>query len=100
MLAACFGLIARSPEAANAFTFVVMFLPYISSALVPTGTMPQGLRWFAAHQPVTPIIETVRALLMGTSAHGQALAAIAWCIGGLILGSAVATFLYKRRTGR
>jgi ABC-2 type transport system permease protein len=99
-LAACFGLIARSAEAANAFTFVVMFLPYVSSAFVPTGTMPAPLRAFAAHQPVTPIIETLRGLLIGPYTGGHAVVALAWCIGAAIGGSAVATFLFRRRTAR
>jgi len=97
-LAACFGLIARSPEAADAFSFVVMFVPYVSSAFVPTGTMPGVLRAFAAHQPVTPIIETVRGLMMGTSTGSHAAVALAWCLGGTIAGAALATLLYRRRT--
>jgi ABC-2 type transport system permease protein len=97
-LAACFGLLARTPEAANAFTFVVMFLPYVSSAFVPTATMPAALRAFAAHQPVTPIIETLRGLMMGTSTGGHAATALAWCLAAVILGVALATTLFKRRT--
>src|SRR3712207_3593919 len=57
--AALIGLAARSPEGANGFTFLVMFLPYPSSAFVPIETMPGWLRGFAAHQPITPVIETV-----------------------------------------
>ena len=97
-LAACFGLIARTAEAANAFTFIVMFLPYVSSAFIPTRTMPRGLRAFATHQPVTPIIETVRGLLTGTPIGGDAVTALAWCIGGIVLGCAGATLLFRRRT--
>jgi ABC-2 type transport system permease protein len=97
-LAACFGLLAHSAEAANAFTFVVMFLPYVSSAFVPTSTMPAALRAFAAHQPVTPVIETIRGLLMGPSAGSHAAVAIAWCVGAIFGGSALATFLFRRRT--
>src|SRR5215470_11692240 len=65
-LAAAIGLVAKSPEAANGFTFFVMFLPYASSAFVPVDTMPGWLQGFAEHQPVTPVIETVRGLLLGT----------------------------------
>ena len=64
-LGAAFGLLASNPEAAGAFSFVVMFLPYLSSAFVPPETMPAGLQAIAEHQPITPITETVRALLMG-----------------------------------
>jgi ABC-2 type transport system permease protein len=99
-LAACFGLVARSPEAANAFSFVVMFLPYVSSAFVPTRTMPEALQWFADHQPVTPIIETLRSLLMGTPSAGHAVAAVAWCAGAVIGGCVVASVLFRRRTAR
>ncbi len=73
-LATALGLLAKNPEAANGFTFVILFLPYVSSAFVPAETMPTWLRWFAENQPVTPIIETVRGLLMQTrsaTAHGS-----------------------------
>ncbi|WP_309227334.1 ABC transporter permease [Micromonospora thermarum] len=65
-LSAAFGLLARTPEAASGVTFLVMFLPYPSSAFVPVETMPAWLRGFADHQPVTPVIETLRALLLAT----------------------------------
>ena len=64
-LAALVGVLVRSPDAAGAFSFVVMFLPYVSSAFVPVETLPSWLRGFAEHQPVTPVIETVRGLLAG-----------------------------------
>ena len=65
-LAAALGLLAGSPEAANGFTFLILFLPYASSAFVPVDTMPTWLQGFAEHQPVTPVIETLRGLLLGT----------------------------------
>ena len=65
-LAALVGLLARTPEAANGFTFILMFLPYASSAFVPIATMPTWLQGFSGHQPITPIIESVRGLLNGT----------------------------------
>lgn len=99
-LAACFGLIARSPEAANAFSFLVMFLPYVSSAFVPTDTMPAGLRAFAEHQPVTPVIETLRGLLMGTPIGPDAWIAVAWCAGLAVAGATGAALLFRRRTAR
>jgi ABC-2 type transport system permease protein len=95
-LAAAFGMLARNAEAAGAFSFIVMFLPYVSSAFVPTGTMPAGLRAVAAHQPLTPIVETLRGLMMGGPT--QALSAIAWCTGGIVLGIAAAVWLFRRRT--
>jgi ABC-2 type transport system permease protein len=63
-VAAGLGLLAQNPEAANGFTFIFMFLPYVSSAFVPPETMPSWLRWFAHNQPITPVTETVRGLLM------------------------------------
>ena len=97
-LAAAFGLIARNPEAAGAFSFVVMFLPYVSSAFVPPETMPAALEAIAYHQPITPIIETVRALLTGTPAGGDAVAAVAWCAGAIVLGSGAAALLFRARS--
>jgi ABC-2 type transport system permease protein len=94
-LAAAFGLIARSVEAAGAFSFIVMFLPYVSSAFVPTGTMPAGLRTVAAHQPITPIVETLRGLMTGGPTHTPT--ALAWCAGGIAIGCAAAVALFRRQ---
>jgi ABC-2 type transport system permease protein len=99
-LAALLGLVARTVEGANGFTFVVLFLPYLSSAFVPTDTMPAVLRAIANHQPITPIIETVRGLLVGTPIGSNAALAIAWCGGLLLLSYAGATALFRRRTAR
>jgi ABC-2 type transport system permease protein len=97
-LAAAFGLLARSAEAAGAFSFVVMFLPYLSSAFVPPATMPAGLQGIAEHQPVTPVVETLRALMSGGDADGHAAAAVLWCAGLAVVGCAAATALFRRRT--
>jgi ABC-2 type transport system permease protein len=102
-LAAAVGLLARSVEAANSFTIVLMFLPYISTAFVPTDTMPAALRGFAQHQPFTPIIESLRGLWMGHTSTGaspghEAWMAIAWCIGILVLSSGAASWLFRHRT--
>ena len=72
-LAACFGLLVGSPEAANGATFALMFIPYLSSAFVPASTMAAGLRPIAANQPFTPVIETMRGLWMGHTSTGAAL---------------------------
>ena len=66
-IAIIFGLLAKSADAAAAVAFVLMFLPYISSAFVPVNTLPQWLHAYALHQPITPIIETIRSLLIGTT---------------------------------
>ncbi|MEU4780957.1 ABC transporter permease [Micromonospora sp. NPDC023633] len=96
-LSAAFGLLARTPEAANGFTFLVMFLPYPSSAFVPVETMPGWLRGFADHQPVTPVIETLRALLLGTPTGTAPALAVAWCLGILAVSVLLAAALFRRR---
>lgn len=102
-LAAAFGLATGSPEAANGITFVFAFVPYVSSAFVPVRTMTPALRGFAANQPFTPIVETMRGLWMGQTATGasaghEALLAIAWCAGILVASVTVASWLFRRRT--
>ena len=96
-LAAFIGLIAPSPESADAFSFAILFLPYVSSAFVPTDTMPSVLQGFAAHQPVTPIIETLRGLLTGTPIGSAAVVAVAWCLGILLVSVAAAAVVFRRR---
>jgi ABC-2 type transport system permease protein len=96
-LAAVIGLLARSAEAANGFTFLVMFLPYPSSAFVPVHTMPGWIQGFAAHQPVTPVVETLRSLLLGTPAGSSPWQALAWCTGILVTSIALAGVLFRRR---
>ena len=97
-LAATFGLLAKSAEGAAAFGFIVMFLPYVSSAFVPPSTMPGFLRPIAEHQPVTPVIETLRGLMMGTPIGTTWITALAWCLGGIVLGVAASSMLFGRRT--
>jgi ABC-2 type transport system permease protein len=97
-VAVCLGLLARSAEGANGFTFAILFLPYLSSAFVPTETMPAAVRAFAAHQPVTPVTETVRGLLMGTPIGSNGWIAVAWLVGLLVASFAAATILFRRRT--
>jgi len=97
-MAAAIGLIAGSPEAANGFTFVVMFLPYASSAFVPVDTMPSWIQGFAQHQPVTPVIETLRGLLLGTPVGSNAWTALAWCAAILAVSITVSGVLFRRRT--
>ena len=96
--AAVIGLLAKTPEGANGFTFFVMFLPYPSSAFVPVGTMPAWIQGFATHQPVTPVIETIRSLLLGTPAGTDPVQALAWCSAILVASVALAGVLFRRRT--
>jgi ABC-2 type transport system permease protein len=97
-MAAAIGLVASSPEAANGFTFVVMFLPYASSAFVPVDTMPSWLQGFAGHQPVTPVTETVRGLLLGTPVGSAPWTALAWCAGILAASMMASALLFRRGT--
>jgi ABC-2 type transport system permease protein len=97
-LAAVIGLLARSPEAANGSTFLIMFLPYASSAFVPVHTMPHWLQGFARHQPFTPLTETLRSLLLGTPVGSDAWIGLAWCAGILAVSVAAAGALFARRS--
>jgi ABC-2 type transport system permease protein len=96
-LAAAIGLLARSPEAANGTTFFIMFIPYASSAFVPVHTLPNWLQGFAQHQPITPLTETLRGLLLGTAVGSNAWIALAWCAGILAVSVAAAGTLFARR---
>lgn len=97
-LSAAVGLVAHSPEGASGFTFLIMFLPYPSSAFVPIDTMPGWLQGFAGHQPVTPVIESLRALLLGTPVGNEVWLALAWSAGLLTLSIAASGALFRRRT--
>ncbi|MEU8778515.1 ABC transporter permease [Streptomyces sp. NPDC048606] len=97
-LAAALGLLARTPEAAGGFTFLMMFLPYPSSAFVPIDTMPGWLHGFADHQPLTPVIESLRALLLDQPAGNTPWTALTWCAGILAGSLALTLVLFRRRT--
>jgi ABC-2 type transport system permease protein len=97
-LSAAIGLLANNPEAAAGFTFFVAFLPYPSSAFVPIDTMPSWLHGLATHQPVTPVIETLRGLLLDTPVGSSPVRALAWCVGILLVSVALATVLFRRKT--
>ena len=97
-LSAAMGLLAGNPEAAAGFTFFVAFLPYPSSAFVPVQTMPAWLHGVANHQPVTPVIETVRGHLLGLPVGTHAWVALAWCAGILVASVALSAVLFRRRT--
>ena len=96
----CFGLLASSVESASSFSFAILFLPYLSSAFVPVETMPRALRGFAEHQPLTPVIETLRGLMIGTPVAASAWTAVAWFGTILAVAYASATYLFNRRTAR
>jgi ABC-2 type transport system permease protein len=97
-LSAAVGLAAHSPEAADGFTFLLMFLPYPSSAFVPIDTMPTWLRGFAENQPTTPVIETVRGLLLDQPVGNSPWHALAWSGGILLVSIFASAVLFRRRT--
>ncbi|MFY7066996.1 ABC transporter permease [Nocardiopsis changdeensis] len=92
------GLTATSVEGASAFSYPLIFLPFLSSAFVPTETMPGPVRWFAEHQPVTSIVNTIRDLLSGRPAGDDAWTALAWCAGILVVAYAFAMATYRKKT--
>ncbi|MGW2224810.1 ABC transporter permease [Streptomyces formicae] len=97
-LSATVGLLATSPEAAGGFTFFVSFLPYPSSAFVRTDTMPGWLQPFADNQPVTPVIDSLRALLLNQPTGSTPWVALAWCTAILGASAALSGALFRRRS--
>jgi ABC-2 type transport system permease protein len=97
-LAIFFGLLARSAEGAGAFSYILMLLIFISPSFVPTASMTPLLRGFAGHQPLTPIVETMRSLLTNGTAGDSAWAALAWTLGILVVFYLASLRLYRRKT--
>ncbi|GLW07003.1 transport permease protein [Microtetraspora sp. NBRC 13810] len=97
-LAAAVGLLARSAEAASGFAFVVGFLPYPSSGFAPIDTMPSWLQGFAENQPITPVIESLRGLLLGRPVGESPWLALAWCAAIVAVSMAASIALFRRRT--
>jgi len=96
-LAVIAGLSAKTTDGAGAFSYPLIFLPFISSAFVPTRTMPGPVRAFADNQPMTSIINTIRDLLARQPVSTSIWTALAWCLGILIVGYALAMASYRRR---
>jgi ABC-2 type transport system permease protein len=91
------GLTAKSVDGASAFAYPLIFLPFISSAFVPTDTMPGPVRAFAEHQPATSIVNTIRDLLTQQPVGTDIWTALAWCVGILIVAYILANIAYRRR---
>ena len=91
------GLVAKSPDGAGAFGYPLLFLPFVSSAFVPTATMPGPVRAFADNQPVTSIVDTVRDLLDRQAAGTSVWTSLAWCLGILVVAYALAMVTYHRK---
>jgi ABC-2 type transport system permease protein len=93
------GLSAKSTDGAVAFSYPLVFLPFISSAFVPTASMPGPVRAFAENQPVTSIVNTIRALFEQRPVGGEIWTALAWCAGILLISYALAMVAYRRKIG-
>jgi ABC-2 type transport system permease protein len=95
-LSVALGMVAKTVESASNLPMPLVFLPFLGSGFVPTDSMPTALRWFAEYQPFTPVIETVRGLLLGTAIGNSAVVAIAWCAGITLVGYLWSLKLYNR----
>ncbi|RTR26739.1 ABC transporter permease [Robertmurraya yapensis] len=93
------GLTAKSMEGATAFSYPLIFLPFISSAFVPTESMPKIVRAFAENQPVTSIVNSIRALLNNGTVGNDIWIALAWCVGIMIITYFIASKVFKRQLG-
>lgn len=91
------GVSAKTVDGASAFSYPIIFLPFISSAFVPTGSMPGPVRAFAENQPVTPIVGTIRALLSNQPVGNDIWVALAWCVGIMVVAYFLAMRVYKKR---
>ena len=100
-LSAIMGLIVKSMEAAQWTGFIVIFpLTFVSGAFVPTDTMPAELRAFAENQPLTQVIQAMRAWLVGTPIGNSDWLAFAWCVGIIVVAIPIATWLFRRQSLR
>ncbi|RAP78522.1 ABC transporter permease [Paenibacillus montanisoli] len=96
-VAAIAGLSAKSVDGASAFSYPLIFLPFISSAFVPTESMPTAVRVFAENQPVTSIVESIRSLLSGQPVGTDIWIALAWCVGIMLIAYMFAMKVYKKK---
>lgn len=99
-IAVIIGLLARTVEGASGLTMPLVFIPYISSAFVPTATMPDVLRVVAENQPVTLVIDAVRDLFIGTAVGGSAWLAVLWWVAVTALAAPLASLLFRRKAAR
>ena len=96
-LAIFFGLLAKTPEGAGAFSYILILFIFISPSFVPTASMTPFLRGFAENQPMTPVVETLRSLLVSGAVGPKVWTAMAWIIGILVISYLLSVALYKRR---
>lgn len=95
-LTVALGLVTESVETASNLPMPLVLLPFLGSGFVPTASMPAWLRWFAEYQPFTPIIETLRGLLLGTPIGNSAILAVAWCAAISLVGFLWSRALFNR----
>jgi ABC-2 type transport system permease protein len=91
------GLTAKSVDGVSAFSYPLIFLPFISSAFVPTSGMPGPVRWFAEHQPVTSIVNAIRNLYAEQPVGNDGWIALAWCVALLLVAYALAMRTYRSK---
>lgn len=96
-LAVSAGLAAKSPDGAGGFAYPLLFLPFVSSAFVPTTGMAGPVRWFAEHQPVTSIVNTLRNLYAEQPLGDDVGIALGWCVGLLVVAYAIGMRTYRRK---
>jgi ABC-2 type transport system permease protein len=89
-----FGLVGKTPAGANSLSLIFLLLSFTSSAFVRPDSMPTGVRWFAEYQPFTPVIDTLRGLLLGTPIGNSAVLAVSWCVGLTLVGYLWARAIY------
>jgi ABC-2 type transport system permease protein len=91
------GLTAKTVDGASAFSYPLIFLPFISSAFVPTESMPGPVQWFAENQPVTAIVDSMRALFAGEPVGADIWVAMAWLVGILVAAYVASMAIYRRK---
>jgi ABC-2 type transport system permease protein len=95
-LSVALGLVTKSVETASNLPMPLILLPFLGSGFVPTDSMPVYLRWFTEYQPFTPIIDTLRGLLLGTPIGNHTILAVAWCCAIALVGYVSAMVLFNR----
>jgi ABC-2 type transport system permease protein len=95
-LAVALGMVSKSVETASNLPMFLFVLPFLGSGFVPTESMPTAVRWFAEYQPFTPIMDTLRGLLMGTAIGNSGVIGVVWCVGLALVGYIWARRLYDR----
>lgn len=91
------GLTAKTMDGATAFSYPLLFLPFLSSAFVPTETMPAPVGWFAENQPVTSIVNSMRDIFAGQPVGSDLWIALAWCVGILVAAYLIAVAIYRHK---